>query len=67
MKTLKLIPIFGLMLLAFSNVSCDSINAGAGIPVPFTSGAGGAPIKVALDVRADVLPPKFCIGLDVKP
>tara|TARA_R100001163_G_C5051852_1_gene188607 strand:- start:1145 stop:1312 length:168 start_codon:yes stop_codon:yes gene_type:complete len=54
------------MLLAFSNVSCDSINAGAGIPVPFTSGAGGVPIKVALDVRADVLPPKFCIGLDVK-
>ncbi len=65
MKKLKLIPIFGLILLALSNVSCESINAGAGVPVPFTSGAGGAPVRVSLDVQAKVLPPKFCIGLDV--
>lgn len=62
----KLACLIGLAFICCVNISCENIRAGAGIPVPFTSGANGVPVKVALDVEAKVLPPKFCIGLDVK-
>lgn len=63
MKNIKLLLGVGLLLVC--GVSCESINAGAGVPVPFTNNGAGAPVKVALDVNAKLLPPKFCIGLDV--
>ena len=47
-------------------VSCSSLNTGAGINVPFTDNGSGEPVKVALEVQAKVLPPKFCIGVDIK-
>jgi len=52
-------------MLLLCGVSCESINAGAGVPIPFTNDGAGAPVRVSLDVQAKVLPPKFCIGLDV--
>ena len=50
----------------FCGVSCSSLNTGAGINVPFTDNGSGEPVKVALEVQAKVLPPKFCIGVDIK-
>ncbi len=57
--------LIGTGLLLLCGISCESINAGAGVPIPFTNDGGGAPVRVSLDVQAKVLPPKFCIGLDV--
>jgi len=57
--------LIGTGLLLLCGVSCESINAGAGVPIPFTNDGAGAPVRVSLDVQAKVLPPKFCIGLDV--
>lgn len=66
MKKLKsLWMCIGAGLVLMCGVSCETINAGAGVPVPFTDNGAGAPVKVALDVNAKLLPPKFCIGLDV--
>lgn len=50
----------------FCGVSCSTLNTGAGINVPFTDNGSGEPVKVSLEVNAKVLPPKFCIGLDIK-
>tara|TARA_R100001594_G_scaffold62444_1_gene96772 strand:+ start:4893 stop:5093 length:201 start_codon:yes stop_codon:yes gene_type:complete len=61
----QLLLLTGAGLLLICGVSCETINAGAGVPVPFTDNGTGAPVKVALDVNAKLLPPKFCIGLDV--
>ena len=63
MKTILILIGVG-SLLAF-NISCESVTAGAGVPIPF-SNKGGDPVRVGLNVEAKVLPPKFCIGLDVK-
>jgi len=57
--------LIGTGMLLLCGVSCESINAGAGVPIPFTNDGAGAPVRVSLDVQAKVLPPKFCIGLDV--
>ena len=61
----KVIMFIGLVSVLACSVSCDTIRAGAGVPVPFTDNGAGSPVKVALDVNAKLLPPKFCIGLDV--
>ena len=61
----KIIILLGAVSLLAFNVSCESLTAGAGVPIPFTN-AGGDPVRVGLNVEAKVLPPKFCIGLDVK-
>tara|TARA_R110002050_G_scaffold6871_4_gene27684 strand:- start:755 stop:955 length:201 start_codon:yes stop_codon:yes gene_type:complete len=63
MKIIKLLLGVGLLLVC--GVSCETINAGAGVAVPFTDNGSGSPVRVALDVNAKLLPPKFCIGLDV--
>ena len=57
--------LIGTGLLLLCGISCESINAGAGLPIPFTNDGAGSPVRVTLDVQANVLPPKFCIGLDV--
>ena len=62
----KLACLIGIALICCVNISCENIHAEAGVPVPFTSGVNGAPVRVAVDVHAKLLPPKFCIGLDVK-
>jgi len=61
----KFIMIIGAISVAACGVSCESVNAGAGVAVPFTDNGAGSPVRVALDVNAKLLPPKFCIGLDV--
>ena len=61
----KFIMIIGAISVAACGVSCESVNAGAGVPVPFTDNGAGAPVKVAVDINAKLLPPKFFIGLDV--
>jgi hypothetical protein len=61
----KFILLMGAASLLVCNISCDSLTAGAGIPIPFTNG-GADPVRVGLNIEAKVLPPKFCIGLDVK-
>ena len=48
--------------LLFFGVSCESLKTGASLPVPFTDPA----TSVGVNIEAKVLPPKFCIGLDVK-
>ena len=62
LKIIKLLLGVGFLLVC--GVSCESMNVGAGLPIPFTNDGAGAPIRVALDVQAKVLPPKFCIGLN---
>ena len=62
----KFIILIGTISLLACNVSCESLTAGAGVPIPFTNNGAGAPVQVGLDINAKLLPPKFCIGLDVK-
>tara|TARA_R100000655_G_scaffold21217_2_gene43553 strand:- start:221 stop:418 length:198 start_codon:yes stop_codon:yes gene_type:complete len=64
MKRIALI--ISVIPLLFCGVSCSTLNTGAGINVPFTDNGSGEPVKVSLEVNAKVLPPKFCIGLDIK-
>ena len=61
----KIVLLLSIIPLLVCGVSCGTINTGAGINVPFTDNGSGAPVKIALEVQAKVLPPKFCIGLDV--
>jgi len=64
MKRIALI--ISVIPLLLCGVSCSTLNTGAGINVPFTDNGSGEPVKVSLEVNAKVLPPKFCIGLDIK-
>ena len=64
MKRIALI--ISVIPLLLRGVSCSTLNTGAGINVPFTDNGSGEPVKVSLEVNAKVLPPKFCIGLDIK-
>ena len=59
----KILILIGAASLLACSVSCESLNTGASIPVPFTDPA----TRVGVNIEAKVLPPKFCIGLDVKP
>tara|TARA_R110002051_G_scaffold308528_1_gene380371 strand:+ start:279 stop:479 length:201 start_codon:yes stop_codon:yes gene_type:complete len=61
----KIALLLSIIPLLVCGVSCGTLNTGAGISVPFTDNGSGAPVKVALEVQAKVIPPKFCIGLDV--
>jgi hypothetical protein len=58
----NLLCLLGLALIAVCNISCETTDAKVGLPVPFTDPA----VRVALDVKAAVLPPKFCVGLDIQ-
>tara|TARA_R100000353_G_C6511518_1_gene196735 strand:+ start:4287 stop:4481 length:195 start_codon:yes stop_codon:yes gene_type:complete len=58
----NLFYLLGLAFIAVCNISCETTDAKVGLPVPFTDPA----VRVALDVKAAVIPPKFCIGLDIK-
>ena len=62
---IKVITAFAAIGMLFFTVSCESITAGAGVPIPFTN-PDGAPTKVGLDISVNVMPPKFCIGLGIK-
>ena len=57
----KIVKLLGAAFNLACGVSCESINTGASLPVPFTDPS----ISVGLDVQAKVIPPKFCIGLDI--
>ena len=61
----KIMLILGSAALLMCGVSCESVNAGAGVPIPFTDDGFGSPVRVSLDVEARALPPKICVGLDV--
>ena len=61
----KIMFILGAAALLACGVSCSSVNAGAGVPIPFTDDGFGSPVRVFLDVEARALPPKICVGLDV--
>ena len=51
----------GVGLLALFNVSCETTNAKVGLPIPFSDPS----VRVNLETKVQVLPPKVCIGLDV--
>lgn len=57
----KIITLLGAAFILACGVSCESINTGASLPVPFTNPS----VSVGLDIQAKVIPPKFCIGLDI--
>ena len=44
--------IIGAISVVACGVSCESVNAGAGVAVPFTNDGTGSPVRVALDVNA---------------
>ena len=58
----NLFCLLGLALIAICNISCETTDAKIGLPVPFTDPA----VRVSLDVKAAVLPPKICVGLDIQ-
>ena len=60
-KNYMIIKLIGAAFILACGVSCESINTGASLPVPFTNPS----VSVGLDVQAKVVPPKFCIGLDI--
>ena len=57
----KIVNLLGAAFILACGVSCESINTGASLPVPFTNPS----VSVGVDVQAKVIPPKFCIGLDI--
>jgi len=57
----RLFIILGAVSILACGVSCEAINTGASLPIPFTNPS----TSVSLDIQATPIPPKFCIGLDV--
>jgi len=57
----KFFIILGALSVLACGVSCEALNTGASLPIPFTNPSA----SVSLDIQATPLPPKFCIGLDV--
>jgi len=61
MKLKQLLCAITLAVAAFCNISCETTDAKVGLPIPFTDPA----TRVAVDIKATVLPPRFCVGLDI--
>jgi hypothetical protein len=57
----KIALLLSIVTLLVCGVSCNALNTGASLPIPFTNPSA----SVSLDIQATPLPPKFCIGLDV--
>ena len=58
----KIITVFGAISVLAFGASCNSLDTGASLPIPFTDPAA----RVSLDIKATPLPPKLCVGLDIK-
>ena len=57
----KFFIVLGAVSVLACGVSCESLNTGASLPIPFTNPS----TSVGLDIQATPFPPKFCIGLDI--
>ena len=57
----KIIILLGAISVLACGVSCNTLDTGASVPIPFTDPAS----RVSLDIKATPIPPKFCIGLDI--
>ena len=57
----KLLLAIGAIILAVTNVSCNTTDAKVGLPIPFTNPA----VRVNLETQVQPLPPKICVGLDI--
>jgi len=57
----KIALLLSIIPVLVCGVSCNALNTGASLPIPFTNPSA----SVSLDIQATPLPPKLCIGLDV--
>ena len=63
----KLLPLLLSALCVCLLPSCESFgSAGDGFEVPFTGRDGAPPVRLGIKGKITAVPPKLCIGLEVK-